>query len=257
MFGLVLKHPIIFKALLTEAQSTCGMIHKCFIYDKNIFLSASTVRTFLTQSIRSFDGLRQPVSFLKPNKSPQSLIVRHQQEIKTILDVNTNVRNNVLLYKNESNRHFWNIRLFAFGQLFGWSILALYTYTPKFFDIFKTDVKIKEFLQKHFIRFGTFVFSIFAGPITFGVMYATCSRNIKYIILNKGGKTLSLFTYHLCKRKLNTITVPIGMAKCTSPRTGVTGVCIPLKVKNKSFYYLIDKSGTFVNPTLFDYTTAN
>lgn len=255
MFGLLLKHPIIFKALLTKAQSTSEVMHKCFKYDKNVFSSASTVRTFLTQSKRLFDRLVQPANFLKPSKSPQSLIVRHQQETKVTLDVNTNVQNNVILYKYERDKYFWTIRVFAFGQLFGWSMLALYTYTPEFFDIFKTDIKFKEFLKEHVFRFGTFVFSIFAGPITFGFMYATCSRNIKYIILNKGGKTLSLSTYHLWKRNSKIINVPVGMAKCTSHRLG-NGVCIPLKIKNKFFYYLIDKSGTFVNPSLFDYTTA-
>lgn len=105
----------------------------------------------------------QPANFLKPSKSPQSLIVRHQQETKVTLDVNTNVQNNVILYKYERDKYFWTIRVFAFGQLFGWSMLALYTYTPEFFDIFKTDIKFKEFLKEHVFRFGTFVFSIFAG----------------------------------------------------------------------------------------------
>lgn len=255
MFGLLLKHSMIFRALLTEAQSASGMMHKCVKYDKNIFSSTSTVRTFLTQSRRLFDELVQPANFLKPRKSPQCLVVRHKQETKVALDVNTNVQNNVILYKNEKDKYFWTIRAFAFGQLFGWSVLALYTYTPEFFDIFKTDIKFKEFLRKHTFRFSTFVFSIFAGPITFGFMYATCSRNIKYIILNKGGKTLSFFTHHLWKRNSNIINVPVGMARCTSHRTG-NGTCIPLKIENKFFYYLIDKSGTFVNPTLFDYTTA-
>ncbi|CAL1685040.1 unnamed protein product [Lasius platythorax] len=255
MFGLLLKHPIIFKALLTEAQSTRGMMQKCLKYDKNIFLSVLSVRTFLTRSIRLFDGLVQPASFLKPSKLPQSLVVRHQQISKLTLDVNTNVRNNVILYKNENDRYFRNIRIFAIGQLFGWSVLALYTYTPDFLDIFTTDIKLKEFLKKHLFRLPTFVFSIFAGPVTFGFMYATCARNVKYIILNKGGKTLSLSTYHLWKRKSDIINLPIGMARCTSHRTDV-GVCIPLKIKNRFFYYLIDKKGTFVNPSLFDHTTG-
>lgn len=44
-------------------------------------------------------------------------------------------------------------------------------------------------------------------------MYATCARNVKYIILNKGGKTLSLSTYHLWKRKSDIITLPVGMVR--------------------------------------------
>lgn len=109
----------------------------------------------------------QPASFLKPSKLPQSLVVRHQQISKLTLDVNTNVRNNVILYKNENDRYFRNMRIFAIGQLFGWSVLALYTYTPDFLDIFTTDIKLKEFLKKHLFRLPTFVFSIFAGKTHF------------------------------------------------------------------------------------------
>lgn len=42
-------------------------------------------------------------------------------------------------------------------------------------------------------------------------------------------------------------------ARCTTHRTD-RGACIPLKIKNRSFYYMIDKNGIFVNPNLFDYT---
>jgi len=43
--------------------------------------------------------------------------------------------------------------------------------------------------------------------------------------------------------------------KCTTGRTSIGG-CLPLKIENKFFYYLIDKQGTFVNPKLFDYATG-
>lgn len=40
--------------------------------------------------------------------------------------------------------------------------------------------------------------------------------------------------------------------KCITDRTSRAG-CVTLKIKNKSFYYLMDKQGTFVNPKLFDH----
>ncbi|XP_050465385.1 transmembrane protein 223 [Cataglyphis hispanica] len=248
MFGLILTHPIIFKVSLTEAQPICGIMQKYFKYDKNIFSSAWSVRTFLTRSIRLSDGLVQPASLLKSSKLPKNLLVRHQQISK--FDVNTNVLNNVILYKNENDGYFRIFQLFAIGQLFGWAVLAFYTYTPGFFDIFAADM---EFMKEHVIQLSLFTCSIFVGPITFAFMYATCARNIKYVILNKGGKTISLFTYHIWKRKSQILNLPVGMARCTSHRTG-RGVCIPVKIKNRSFYYMIDKNGTFVNPNLFDYT---
>lgn len=79
------------------------------------------------------------------------------------LDVNTNVQNNVILYKFERNAYFRNVRIFGFGQLFGWSILALYTYKPSFWDIFTSDIKFKEYWLNHMFRLGLFFFSICAG----------------------------------------------------------------------------------------------
>lgn len=95
---------------------------------------------------------------------PQNL-VRHQQLSK--FDVNTNVQNNVILYKIEKDRYFWNIKIIAIGQLLGWSILTFYTYTSGFFDIFTTDIKFKEFLKQYSFRLVMFVFSIFAGKTYF------------------------------------------------------------------------------------------
>jgi len=79
------------------------------------------------------------------------------------LDVNTNVQNNVILYKFEKNVYFRNIQIFGVGQLFGWALLAFYTYKPSFWDIFNTDIKFKEYLVNHVFWLGTFLFSIFIG----------------------------------------------------------------------------------------------
>jgi len=45
-------------------------------------------------------------------------------------------------------------------------------------------------------------------------IYALCARTVKYIILNKGGQTLSITTYHIRKKKSN-INLPIGMVRIT------------------------------------------
>jgi len=249
MSGLILKHPVISKVLLTEARSIHGITQKYFIHDKSIFLTATAVRTFVTRCTRLSDGVTRPANFLKSNGLLRSLLAQRRQMSQ--LDVSTNVQNNVILYKYERSSYFRNIRIFGIGQLFGWLILAVYTYKPSFWDIFSTDIKFKEYLFNHMIRLPLFLFSFVAGPLMFLFVYATCARSVKYIILNKGGKTLSITTYQMQKKK-SSINIPIGMAKCTSHRTE-EGLHVSLKVKNKSLYYLVDKSGTFVNPKLFDH----
>lgn len=250
MLGSILKYPIIPKTLLTQARSIQGIMQKSFIHDKNIFSAIMAVRMFLTRHARLSDGVLRS-SFLKPNGLLQNVSIQNRQMSQ--LDVNINVQNNVILYKFERNSYFRNVRIFGFGQLFGWSVLAFYTYKSSFWDIFTTDIKFKEYYFNHMFRLGLFFFSIVAGPSMLFFIYALCARNIKYIILNKGGKTLSIVTYHMRKKKSN-INLPIGMIKCVTDRNRAR--CVALKIENKPFYYLIDAEGTFVNPKLFDHATG-
>ncbi|XP_012233704.1 transmembrane protein 223 [Linepithema humile] len=244
MLGVVLRHSILPKVLLTEPRSIYGITQKYLKNDKDILSTALIVRTFLTKYTR----LVQPANFLKSSRLPGSLLVRQGQTLQ--LDVNLNVRNNVLIYKYENDRYFRMLRMFAIGQLFGWSILALYTYSPTFLEIFNTDVKFKNYIRYNGLRLFTFIFSAVVGPIMYAFIHFLCARNIKYMILHKGGKTISITTHHLWKKCC--MNLPIEMVKSVSHRTD-RGVVVPLKLKNKRFHYALDKKGTFVNPNLFDH----
>ncbi|KAL0107550.1 hypothetical protein PUN28_014695 [Cardiocondyla obscurior] len=100
---------------------------------------------------------------------------------------------------------------------------------------------------------GVFTFALIAGPFMFFFIYALCSRSVKYIILNKGGKTVSIVTYHVLKKKSSSV-IPVEMVKSTVDRRSKSGF-VSLKIKNKYFYYLLDNGGTYVNPKLFDCVT--
>jgi len=100
-------------------------------------------------------------NLLKSKCLPQNSSIRHQQTLK--LDVNINVQNNVILYKYDDYKLFRNIRLFMIGQLFGWSILAFFTYRSSFFDIFKTDIDLKQYWKNNFLCLIGFSFSTILG----------------------------------------------------------------------------------------------
>ncbi|KAG5316269.1 TM223 protein, partial [Acromyrmex insinuator] len=253
MLNLILRHPIISKTLLTQVRSVHGITQKCFICDKNIFSAVMTVRLFLTRCIRLSAGAARQTSFLKSNKLIQNLLIQRRQMSQ--LDVNTNVRNNVILYKFEGRTYFRNLKIFGAVQLFCCSVLAFYSYTPSFWDIFRADVNLKEHFLNYMFRFCIFLFAIMTGPLTCLYIYATCARSIKYVILNKGGETLSIITYHMQKKK-SKLNLPVGMVKCTADRRNGRGTYLPLKIKNRSFYYLVNRSGTFVNSKLFDHATG-
>ncbi|XP_018048866.1 PREDICTED: transmembrane protein 223 [Atta colombica] len=250
MLNLILRHPIILKTL-TQIRPVHGITQKYFIRDKNIFSAAMTVKMFLTRCMRLSAGATRQTSFLKPNKLVQNLLIRRRQMSQ--LDVNTNVQNNVILYKFEESRYFRNMQIFGVVQLFSCSVLAFYSYSPSFWDIFKADVNLKEHFLNYMFRFCIFFFAIVTGPLISLYIYATCARSIKYIILNKGGETLSIITYHMQKNK-SKLNLPVGMVKCIADRQDERGTYLPLKIKNRSFYYLVNKSGTFVNSKLFDHT---
>jgi len=50
-----------------------------------------------------------------------------------------------------------------FGQLFGWSILAFFTYRSSFLDIFKTDIDLKQYWKNNFLCLISFGLSIILG----------------------------------------------------------------------------------------------
>ncbi|KAH0955610.1 hypothetical protein HN011_000451 [Eciton burchellii] len=248
MLSVAFKHSIFSKVLLCKIQSIQGITQRYFKHDKNIFSAGLAVRSILTKCTRPSDRLIR-TSFLKSKCLPQNSSIRHQQTLN--LDINTNVRNNVILYKYDDYKLFRNVRIFMFGQLFGWSILAFFTYRSSFLDIFKTDIDLKQYWKNNFLCLISFGLSIILGPSMCLMLYALHSRIIKYIILNKGGKTLTLVTHHFLKKK-STINLSVESVKCCAHRTDL-GMYMPLKVKNRWFYFLIEKNGTFVNPTLFDY----
>lgn len=160
------------------------------------------------------------------------------------LDINLNVQNNVVLYKCENEKYFRNMRIFIIGQLIGWSILAVYAYTPNFFDIFTTDETLTEYIRNNMFRLSLFSLSFVIGKdflflfiisilfpviificsyvIIFFVFYKgisvylmihlLCSRTVKYIVLNKGGRTLTIVTYNLWKKDC-VMTVPTATVR--------------------------------------------
>jgi len=103
------------------------------------------------------------------------------------LDVNTNVQNNVILYKFEGSRYFRNMQIFGVVQLFSCSVLAFYSYSPSFWDIFRGDVNLKEHFLNYMFRFCIFFFAIVTGKNH--LLYLYVCNNISYI------KRDSHFTY--------------------------------------------------------------
>lgn len=79
-------------------------------------------------------------------------------------------------------------------------------------------------------------------------------RSVRYIVALKNGKDISLVTYTPFGEN-RIINVPISCISAQESRRS-SSVYLPLKVKNKAFYYILDMKGEFKNTKLFDNTIA-
>lgn len=79
-------------------------------------------------------------------------------------------------------------------------------------------------------------------------------RSVRYLVLHKGGKDVSLVTYtpfgpnRIMKVPLTDISAHESRITAKSQ--------LPLKVKNRWLFYMLDMRGEFKNPQLYDYTAG-
>ena len=79
-------------------------------------------------------------------------------------------------------------------------------------------------------------------------------RAVKRLWLLKDGKHIRIMTYSHFGRN-RTIEAPLTNLNCTGSRTG-SGGHIPIKIKDKKFFYTLDKQGLFHDNDLFDFVVG-
>jgi len=79
-------------------------------------------------------------------------------------------------------------------------------------------------------------------------------RSVRYLVLRKDRKTLSFVTYGpLGNNRI--MDVPLDCVSAEGSRLS-GGSQMPVKVKNKSLYYMVELKGDFLHPKLFDQTVG-
>lgn len=79
-------------------------------------------------------------------------------------------------------------------------------------------------------------------------------RSVRFLVLRKGGKDVSFVTYTpFGKNRI--LNVPVNCISAQEARAAAKSQ-LPLKVKNKNFFYILDMRGEFLNTKLFDYTAG-
>lgn len=79
-------------------------------------------------------------------------------------------------------------------------------------------------------------------------------RSVRSVMLRAGGQQVTLTTHAPFGLGAH-FTVPLNQVSCMAHR-GEVPAMLPLKVKGRRFYFLLDKTGHFPNTKLFDNTVG-
>jgi TMEM70/TMEM186/TMEM223 protein family len=92
------------------------------------------------------------------------------------------------------------------------------------------------------------------GYLVLFVGWTYTLRSVRYLVALKNGKDVSLVTYTpFGKNRM--MDVPIRCISAEETRHSAR-VYLPLKVKNRTFFYILDMKGEFTNTKLFDQSIA-
>lgn len=94
----------------------------------------------------------------------------------------------------------------------------------------------------------------FPGSLILLAGFVFARRSVSRVLLHRGGQEVTLTTYYPLGLT-SSFTVPLRQVSCMSHRSEVPAM-IPLKVKGRPFYFLLDKEGRITNAQLFDITVG-
>ncbi|XP_034110244.1 transmembrane protein 223 [Drosophila nasuta] len=219
-------------------------------------------------------ALRQGANFLKrhtlqnlrctvpaiTHKLPVITAPLRAQSTRAAFDMSTNVTKDVMLFKYENPRFYNMLNFFGVCQFVFWTYLSHFAFTTlKDAPVVEKPGEELKWYQR--INLGENKYkngiTICSFLIGYGILFAVWMftlRSVRFLILRKGGQSVSFVTYGPFNRN-RIMTVPL---KCISAEESreLARVQLPIKVKNKSLYYVLDMRGEFRNPQLFDYTAG-
>lgn len=218
----------------------------------------------LRNTVRSISYLRPNIlQTIKPlnnvNNKPVLIQVNQRFATTKAFDINTNVSKDVILFKYENPKFFKMLNIFALCQLFFWTYLSHFAFTtlkdaPAIQGEHDAPWYRRINLGENKYRNTITVFCFLIG---YGILVAAWMftlRSVRLLILRKGGQSVSLVTYAPFNKN-RIMDVPLKYISAQESREAAR-VQLPLKVKNRNFYYILDMRGEFLNQRLFDYTAG-
>uniref|UniRef100_A0A0B6ZWQ4 Transmembrane protein 223 n=1 Tax=Arion vulgaris TaxID=1028688 RepID=A0A0B6ZWQ4_9EUPU len=214
---------------------------------------------------RKFTTILAPVSFC--NYFRQSVLKKNVQLIqncrhssKRAFEINTNLPQDVLVYSHKNENFYKMLTYFGVLQMFMWAYLSSfalrYLKTVPALTEGTSDLPwwkamiYKEGQYKNAIS----ILSLAVGGIVMFLTMTYPRRVVRKLSILKGGNDVQITTYTWFGLT-RSFKIPVEHISCLQSRAG-RGHHIPLKLKGKSFYFLVDKQGSFINTDLFDFVIA-
>lgn len=174
-------------------------------------------------------------------------------------NIDTNVAKDVILFKYDNPKFFNVLNAFAICQFIFWNYLSHFAFTTlkdaptdKVDDNAPWYRKINLGENKYRNTITVVCFLIGYGILASAWLFTL--RSIRFLILRKGGKEVCFVTYGPFNKN-RMMDVPLKCVSAQESRQSAK-VQLPIKIKNKSFFYILDMRGEFLNQKLFDYTVG-
>ncbi|XP_070577413.1 transmembrane protein 223-like [Ptychodera flava] len=209
----------------------------------------------------------------RPSISAKTCRRFYYGEISRQRPPDTNVVKDVLLYENSKFTFHRVMGMFAVAQFTFWIYLAHFAYTEMrvsqkaeisvYGEKGAPEDKKKKFsfaglsfhLGSPYWKYGMTIFCFGMGSLIMSAVMIFSSRNVHRLILRRGGQKCTVIPFGFFGRLGQRFTVPLTRMSCLHSRDSVKSN-LPIKVKGRLFFYLLDKRGKFYNAKLFDFTAG-
>ncbi|NXQ42743.1 TM223 protein, partial [Catharus fuscescens] len=166
------------------------------------------------------------------------------------------VSRDVVLFQHDRSRFFRLVGLFCAGQGLFWTYLAHFAFTslrPTPAPGPGPDDPLRPRDNKW--RFGFTASCLTVGSLVVAAGWLLPLRSVRRVTLLRGGTEVTIGTHGPLGFGHRSLTVPLRDVSGRAHRAEVAAA-IPIKVRGRPFFFLLDKGGQLSDPRLFDVTVG-
>ncbi|XP_069738467.1 transmembrane protein 223 [Phaenicophaeus curvirostris] len=171
------------------------------------------------------------------------------------------VPRDVVLFRHDRTRFFRLAGAFCVGQGLFWAYLARVAFTslrpePQAGPEPEPQAGLPLRPRDNKWRFGFTGSCLTLGSLIVAGGCLLPLRAVRRVVLLRGGASVSISTHGALGLGAGpTLTVPLRHLSCRAHRSEVAAA-LPLRIKGRPFYFLLDKRGQLPDPRLFDLTVG-